>query len=56
MKCPSCKKSCKCGCKSCRDRDKDDSIRFDFVDGDFIKCPHCKIVLHADQWLDENGQ
>jgi len=21
--------------------------------GDFIKCPYCRVTLHADKWLDQ---
>lgn len=49
MKCPNCNKESACGCNSCR-KNKIDIKRFYFVNGDFIKCPHCGSIKHVEEW------
>lgn len=50
--CPNCNKKSFCGCKSCKPRKRMSPIRNQkFVNGDFIKCPYCRVVDHVDEWL-----
>lgn len=53
--CPNCKKSSRCGCKSCQDRNKGRLLllRPQKLKGDTIKCPYCRVTFSYDAWLDE---
>jgi hypothetical protein len=51
--CPSCKKQCACGCKSCVERhgQNEKTEIYDRVN-DLTICPFCKQASHPDAWLD----
>lgn len=51
MNCPECNIELYCPCNFCQKARKDKTVvLWKWINGEFIKCPNCGYVAHADKW------
>ncbi len=54
LTCPNCGRVSVCPCESCRNQRRVYNVtkfkEFEWIDGEFVKCPYCGFKEHIDYW------